>query len=66
MRLYRERLDQDLEFRTSQLEARYQQATKQFELDLQSQFESTLREKEQDFETRLKAEAKRQQDEQAK
>jgi len=65
MRLYRERLDQDLEFRTSQLEARYQQAIKQFEVDNQALYEAKLHEKQLDFETRLKAEVTRLSAEQA-
>jgi hypothetical protein len=54
-----------LEFRTSQLEARYQQANKQFEVDMQAQFEATIAEKEKEYEKSIASEAKRQQDEQA-
>ena len=55
-----------MEFRTSQLEARYQQANKQFEVDMQAQFEATIAEKEKEYEKSIACEAKRQQDEQTK
>ena len=55
-----------MEFRTSQLEARYQQANKQFEVDMQAQFEATIAEKDKEYEKSIASEAKRQQDEQAK
>ena len=37
MRKYKERIDQDFEFREAQLEARYQQLAAQMELDLQQE-----------------------------
>lgn len=66
MRRYRERVDQDFEFREAQMEARYQQMVKQNEVDLEREKEVFVEEQKRHFEELLDKEITRLQNEQVK
>ena len=65
MRRYRERVDQDLEFREAQMTARYEQMLKQAEVDMETDKEAILQAKAEEYSAKLAAETKRLQDEAA-
>lgn len=66
MRRFKERVDQDFEFREAQLVARYQQMVKQGEVDMDQEQEAFIQDQSKQFDDNLQKEVTRLQDEQAR